>query len=38
LADILISDIGLPGQNGYELMRGIRALEAGRRAQTLRSR
>jgi len=33
--DVLISDIGLPGQDGYDLMREIRSLEqAGHRAQT----
>jgi PAS domain S-box-containing protein len=28
--DVVVSDIGLPGKDGYELVRYVRALEAGR--------
>lgn len=28
--DILVSDIGLPGEDGYELLKKIRAMESGR--------
>jgi CheY-like chemotaxis protein len=28
--DVLVCDIGLPGEDGYELIRRVRALEAGR--------
>lgn len=28
--DVLVSDIGLPGRDGYELIRAVRALDAGR--------
>jgi PAS domain S-box-containing protein len=33
--DVLISDIGLPGENGYVLIRAIRELEEGRSHRTL---
>ena len=28
--DVLVSDIGMPGENGYDLIRKVRAWEAGR--------
>jgi PAS domain S-box-containing protein len=31
--DVLVSDIGLPGRDGYELVRRVRELEAGRGAR-----
>jgi PAS domain S-box-containing protein len=32
--DVLVSDIGLPGEDGYELIQRVRALEAGRGGRT----
>src|SRR5262249_40593411 len=33
--DVIISDIGMPGENGYVLIRAIREREEGRRHRTL---
>jgi CheY-like chemotaxis protein len=33
--DVLVSDIGLPGRDGYELVRSVRELERERRAPHL---
>jgi len=33
--DVLVSDIGLPGKDGYELVRRVRELEAGRPGRRL---
>jgi CheY-like chemotaxis protein len=33
--DVLISDIGMPGEDGYALIRAIRDLEEGRAHRTL---
>ncbi|WPB56061.1 response regulator [Xylophilus sp. GOD-11R] len=35
--DVLVSDIGLPGRDGYELIRQVRALEKGRGGRRLLS-
>jgi CheY-like chemotaxis protein len=32
--DVMISDIGMPGEDGYELIRKVRALEHGRGGHT----
>ncbi len=29
LPDVLVSDVGMPGENGYDLIRKVRALDAG---------
>jgi PAS domain S-box-containing protein len=34
LPEVLVSDIGMPGMDGYELIRSVRALEAGKGGQT----
>lgn len=36
LPDVLVSDIGLPGRDGYELIRGVRALEPAGQPRTQR--
>ena len=33
--DVLVSDIGLPGRDGYELVRRVREIEGGRRGEHL---
>jgi CheY-like chemotaxis protein len=33
--DVLVSDIGLPGRDGYELVRSVRELESARQAPHL---
>ena len=35
MPDLVISDIGLPGMDGFELLTRLRALEAGRRVPAI---